>query len=132
MLMVDGEGTPLSAFTTDAATSEVQSIESLVDERLTRRKPKRLLYDKAADSDCLRESLQLRGILLLCPHRENRTKASANDGRVLRRYKRRYRVERSLSWLYNCRRLITRWEYYPELFQSFVHLACLLTILKGF
>ena len=42
LLMVDGEGTPLSAFTTDAATSEVQSIEPLVDERLTRRKPKRL------------------------------------------------------------------------------------------
>ena len=35
MLMVDGEGTPLSAFVTDAATSEVQSIESLVDERMT-------------------------------------------------------------------------------------------------
>ena len=132
MLMVDGEGTPLSAFTSDAATSEVQSIESLVDERLTHRKPKRLLYDKAADADGLRASLKLRGILLICPHRENRTKASANDGRVLRRYRRRYRVERSLSWLYNFRRLITRWEYYPELFQSFVHLACLLTILKGF
>ena len=77
MLMVDGEGTPLSAFTTDAATSEVQSIEPLVDERLTRRKPKRLLYDKAADADWLRESLAVRGILLICPQRENRTTASA-------------------------------------------------------
>jgi len=132
MLMVDGEGTPLSAFVTDAATSEVQSIETLVDERMTSRTPERLLYDKAADSDSLRESLRLRGILLLCPHRENRTKESVNDGRVLRRYKRRYKVERSISWLHNFRRLITRWEYYPELFQSFVHLACLLTILKGF
>jgi len=132
MLMVDGEGTPLSAFVTDAATSEVQSIETLVDERMTARTPKHLLYDKAADADWLRESLQMRGILLLCPHRENRTKASANDGRILRRYKRRYKVERSISWLHNFRRLITRWEYYPELFQSFVHLACLLTILKGF
>jgi transposase len=132
MLMVDGEGTPLSAFITDAATSEVQSIEPLVDERLTRRKPKRLLYDKAADADWLRESLAVRGILLICPHRENRTRPPANDGRTLRRYKRRYKVERSISWLHNFRRLITRWEYYPELFQSFVHLACLLTILKGF
>ena len=106
--MVDGEGTPLSAFVTDAATSEVQSIEPLVDERMTRRKPARLLYDKAADADWLRESLQTRGILLLCPHRENRTKESANDGRILRRYKRRYKVERSISWLHNFRRLITR------------------------
>ena len=130
--MVDAEGAPLSAFITDAATSEVESIETLVDERMTRRRPKRLLYDKAADSDRLRESLQLRGILLLCPHRDNRTRPTANDGRMLRRYKRRYKVERTISWLHNFRRLITRWEYYPELFQSFVHLACLLTILKGF
>ena len=96
------------------------------------RQPKRLLYDKAADADSLRESLAVRGILLLCPHRENRTRPSTNDGRAMRRYKRRYKVERTLSWLYNCRRLVTRWEYYPELFQSFVHLACLLTILNGF
>ena len=132
MVMVDSEGTPLSAFTTDAATSEVQSIETLVDERVAQRKPQRLLYDKAADADWLRESLALRGIALICPHRENRTKPPANDGRTLRRYRRGYRVERSLSWLYNFRRLITRWEYYPELFQSFVHLACLYTILRGF
>ena len=130
--MVDGEGTPLSAFVTDAATSEVQSIESLVDERMTSRTPKHLLYDKAADADWLRESLAVRGILLLCPHRDNRTRPSVNDGRVLRRYKRRYKVERSISWLHNCRRLITRWERYSELFQSLVHLACLYTILKGF
>lgn len=58
MLMVDGEGTPLSAFTTDAATSEVQAIETLVDERMTRRKPARLLYDKTADADWLRELLE--------------------------------------------------------------------------
>jgi len=116
MVMVDGEGTPSSAFFTDAATSEVQSIETLVDERPTRRTPKRRLYDKGADADWLRESLALRGILLICPHRANRTKPTANDGRVLRRYRRRYKVERSISWLHNFRRLITRWEYYPELF----------------
>ena len=53
MLMVDGQGTPLSAFTTDAATSEVHAIETLVDERTTRRKPQRLMYDKAFMESCL-------------------------------------------------------------------------------
>ena len=102
----------------DAATSEVQSIEPLVDERLTRRKPKRLLYDKAADADWLRESLAIRGIVWICPHRENRTLPPANDGRVLRRYKRRYRVERSISWLYNFRRLITQYTVDPRTSRS--------------
>jgi transposase len=132
MLMVAGEGTPLSAFTMPANTSEVHAIESLVDERVTDRLPERLLYDKAADADWLREALDARGVELICPHRENRTKPPIQDGRSLRRYKRRYKVERSISWLHNFRRLITRWEYYPELFQGFVHLGCLYTILNGF
>lgn len=131
MLMVDGEGMPLSAFTTAANVSEVHAIETLVDERLTRKKPKRLMYDRAADADWLRDTLEVRGIALICPHRQNRVKRATQDGRALRRYRRRYKVERSISWLHNFRRLIIRWEYHPELFESFVHLACLFTILKG-
>jgi transposase len=132
MLMVDGEGTPLSAFTTAASTSEVHAVETLVDERVADKTPRHLMYDKAADADWLRDALDVRGVGLICPHRANRTKPSRQDGRPLRRYKRRYKVERSISWLHNCRRLITRWEYYPELFEGFVHLGCLYTILKGF
>lgn len=132
MLMVDREGTPLSACTTAADVSEVHAIETLVDLRLTEHTPGHLLYDKAADADWLRTALNCRGIALVCPHRRNRRKPPIQDGRSLRRYTRRYRVERSISWLHNYRRLITRWEYYPELFEGFLHLACLCTILRGF
>ena len=132
MLMVDGEGTPLSAFTLSANHAEVNAVETLVDERTTEKKPARLLYDKAADADWLRERMAARGIELITPHRRNRTRPTLQDGRSLRRYKRRYKVERSISWLFNNRRLITRWEYYPELFEGFVHLACLYTVLRKF
>lgn len=132
MLLVDGEGTPLSAMTVAANVSEVHAVETLVDTCVLDRRPERLLYDKAADADWLRETLAVRGIEFICPHRSNRTKPPTQDGRPLRRYKRRYKVERTISWLQNYRRLIIRWEYDPELFESFVHLACLYTILKGF
>jgi transposase len=133
LLLIDANGIPLSSYTTAAHHSEVHTIETLIDERrLLHRKPRRLLYDRAADADWLRDSLSLRRIELICPHRSNRTKPSRQDGRALRRYVRRYRIERSISWLHNFRRIITRWEYYPELFQGFVHLACLFTILKRF
>lgn len=132
MLMIDGDGTPLSAFTIGANTAEVHTIETLIDDRAIDRKPDRVLYDKAADADWLRECVAARGIELICPHRVNRKKPAIQDGRSLRRYKRRYKVERSISWLFNYRRLITRWEYYPELFQGFVHLACLYTIITRF
>src|SRR5437870_1856343 len=67
MLMVDGEGTPISLFTVAANYAEVHAIEILVDERVTEKKPKRLLYDKAADADWLRESPVHRNIELICP-----------------------------------------------------------------
>jgi hypothetical protein len=73
LLMVDGEGTPLSAFTTAANISEVHAIETLVDERVCDKVPRRLLYDKASDADWLREAIEVRGIALICPHRQSRT-----------------------------------------------------------
>ncbi len=130
LVLTDGNDTPLSAIITAANISEVHAIETLVDECCTPRRPQRLLYDKAADADWLRENLASRGIELICPHRSNRTQPPVQDGRSLRRYQRRYKIERSISWLHNCRRLITRWEWYPELFEGFVHLACLYTILQ--
>ena len=132
MLLTDGEGTPLAATLAGANQAEVHRIEPLIDSRISRRKPKRLIYDRAADSDPLRKRLQTRRIKLISPHRKNRTRTATQDGRVLRRYKRRYRIERSISWLTTLRRIATRYERYPHLFLAFVQLGCLYTVLKGF
>lgn len=132
LLLTDRQGTPLAAYTTAANHNEVNTIETLVDQPTAAPRPERLLYDKAADADWLRQALDARGIELICPHRGNRTKAPTQDGRSLRRYRHRWMIERTISWLHNCRRLITRWEWYPELFEGFVHLSCLYTILKRF
>jgi transposase len=68
------------------------------------------MYDKAGDADALRKRLTERGIDLIYPHRQNRTKLPLQDGRKLRRYKRRWKMERTLAWLRNFRRLVVRWE----------------------
>lgn len=130
--MVDGHGTPLAATTASANRAEVNLIEPLIEQRTTRRRPKRLLYDKAADSDPLRTRLGLRRVELVCPHRSNRKRPPTQDGRPLRRYKRRWKVERSISWLFNHRRLLVRHEHHAHLFEGFLHLACLFTTLKAF
>ncbi len=132
MLMIDGEGTPLSALITSANHAEVNTIETLVDTRLTSKQPRRLLYDRAADADWLRESLKNRKIELICPHRRGRKKPPTQDGRALRRYTRRFKVERTISWLFNLRRLVVRYEYHDDLFEGFLQLGCLFTILKWF
>ena len=45
-------------------------------------RPAHLLYDKAADSDALRERLEDRGVELVTPHRKNRTRLKLQDGRA--------------------------------------------------
>lgn len=132
MLMVDGAGIPLSAFITSAQHAEVNLIERLVDQRVLQRRPRHLLYDRAADADWLRSALAIRQIELVCPHRRGRKKPPTQDGRALRRYRRRYKVERTISWLLNCRRLVVRYEYHDHLFQGFVQLGCLNIMLKWF
>ena len=132
MVLTDGRGLPLGIDTASASPHEVTLIEPLLEKRVLRGKPRRLIYDLAADSDPLRKRLWRRGIDLICPHRKNRTKVVTQDGRKLRRYRRRWKVERSISWLQNFRRLVTRYEYHAHLFHGFAQLACLIVTLKQF
>lgn len=132
MLLIDGNGTPCGNMIESASPHEVKLIEPLLAKRVIRRRPKILIYDKAADSDPLRFRLLKRGIDLIAPHKSNRVKPPTQDGRKFRRYRKRWKVERSISWLQNFRRLVTRYEFYHHLFQGFVNLACLINVAKRF
>ncbi|MCA9058118.1 MAG: transposase [Planctomycetaceae bacterium] len=132
MLMTDAQGVPLSAFTTSANNAEVNTIETLVEIRATKKCPRRLLYDKAADADWLRDALERRGIEQVTPHRSGRKKPSRQDGRKLKRYRNRWKVERSISWLQSQRKLVVRYERYAHLFEGFLHLACMILCLAKF
>lgn len=132
MVLVDGRGLPLGAEIASASPHEVTLIEPLLDQRILPTKPRRLIYDAAADSDPLRTRLAKRGIELVSPHRKNRKKPPTQDGRKLRRYRRRWKIERSIGWLQNFRRLVTRYEYYAHLFHGFVQLACLIVVMRRF
>jgi transposase len=132
MVLTDGNGLPIGADTASASPHEVTLIERLLENRVLRKKPRRLIYDEAADSDPLRKRLQARGIELVCRHRRNRVKPPTQDGRKLRRFRRRWKVERSISWLQNFRRLVTRYEFHAHLFHGFVQLACLIVVLGRF
>jgi len=130
MLLVDGNGVPLALDSASASPAEVKLIDALLDRQVLPRDPDRLIYDKAADSDALRTQLAEREIELICPHRKNRVKPATQDGRALRRYVRRWKVERSISWLFNFRRLVVRYERHSHLFLGFAQLACVFTILN--
>jgi transposase len=127
-------GTVLAVHVAAANQSEVNLIEPTLDNLpFNDRVPEHLIYDRAADSDPLRERLmEERGIELVCPHRKSRKRPPTQDGRACRRYKRRYKVERTHSWFHNFRRTIIRYETTLERFTGWIHLACLVMTLRQF
>lgn len=50
--------------------------------------------------------------------------------RVLRRYRRRWKIERLFAWLQDFRRLVIRYERRAENFLGFLHLGCILILLR--
>ena len=64
------------------------------------------------------------------PLRWNRSKPRTQDGRALRRYKRRWKVERTLAWLGNFRRLVVRYDRSDTLYEGFFNIACFMIVLR--
>ena len=130
MVLADATGLPLSIDIASASEAEVNLIEPLLDSAATTYVPGKLIYDKAADCDALRDRLAERGVDLISPHRKNRVRRKKQDGRKLRRYKRRWTVEHTVSWLHDFRRLIVRHEFYSSIYHGFAKLACLVMAVR--
>lgn len=93
--------------------------------------PERIIADKAYDSDALREMLASVGIKLLSPHRRNRTAAKrTNDGRHMRRYRNRWKVERFFAHAGNYRRFATRYERLAVTVSAVVNAVCMMLTLS--
>lgn len=130
MAVADGAGLPVAVGIESASPHEVTLVEQTLDARLVAGHPQRLIGDKAYDSDRLDETLRAkRGVEMIAPHRSNR-RSRTQDGRPLRRYKRRWKVERLFAWLHNFRRLVIRYEYHAENFLGMLRLGCILILLR--
>ena len=104
-------------------------VEPTLEARVVADVPERLIGDKAYDSDKLDQALlENYGTEMIAPNRANRRQTQ--DGRPLRRYVRRYKIERLFAWLFNFRRLVVRYEYHAENFQGFLHLAAAVILLR--
>jgi transposase len=140
MVVVDGQGIPLGGTITSASPAEVTLAEEALETVKVPRqgrgrpktRPKKLIGDKAYDSDQLRQSLARRGISLLVPFRRNRQNKRKQSERVWRSYRRRWKVERTFAWLANFRRLVVRYKRLLIVYQGFFYLACIIIALRQF
>ena len=138
MVVVDGQGIPLGSQLASASPAEVKLAEGTLQTICVagpgpgrpRSRPLRVIADRGYDSDPLRWRLLQRGIVLLSPHRRKRRRPSLNDGRMMRRYRKRWKVERTFAWLGNFRRLVVRYDRRLDMYRGFFHLACALITLR--
>jgi len=94
MALVDTNGLPIALSLHDANPAEVTLTFDLVQGCWTQELPERVIGDKAYDSDALDAERADCGVEMIAPHRRNRKQANkTQDGRPLRRYKRRWKVE---------------------------------------
>ena len=139
MVLADGAGTPVGVYLDSASPAEVQLLEVTLDTVAVgrahrpgrpRKRPQRLIADRGYDSNAARSLLVRRGIEPIIPARINNTKATHQDGRKLRRYRRRWIIERTIGWLGHFRRLSVRYDRLIETYSGFFHIACALVTLR--
>ena len=130
IVITDDHSLPLAVSIESASPHESQLVEGVLGHSFLDTLPARLIGDKAYDSDRLDRDLADRyGIEMIAPHR-GRRREPTQDGRPLRRYRRRWRVERLFAWLHHFRRLVIRWEYHVENFFGMVRLGCMQILLR--
>src|SRR5262249_43438437 len=134
MLVVDGTGLPLGFHLDSANTAEVKLAEQTLDTiGVTRprgrpkRRPVKLVADRAYDSSAFRAVLRRRGIGMCIPPKRRPAKWRAKRGRPVvarpEEYRLRFKVERSFARLGNYPRLLIPWERLFGVYPSFFSLG---------
>ena len=131
MAIVDRHGLPVAVHVASASPYEPHLVPATLDARFLADLPARLIGDRGYDSDALDETLMTTyGIEMIAANRRGR--ARTQDGRPLRRARRRWKVERFFAWLHNSRRVVTRWERKVENYLGMVQLACARMLLRAY
>jgi len=132
MVLVERQGLPLGICLASASPNEVTLVDQTLAARVTprRRNPRRLVGDRAYDSDPLREHLAARGITLISPYRDYRINRPYDDRRRMRVYNERWIIERTIAWFGAFRRLLMRHERSARMFLAFFQFAAALIVLR--
>jgi len=123
MAVADRHGLPVACGIASGERNEVRLVHETLAERFLDELPERLIGDRAYDSEGLDSDLEAQGVEMIAPNLRTRA-VQSQDLRKLRRYRRRWLVERLFAWLLRRRRLVTRYEVHATNFLGFLQLAC--------
>jgi transposase len=132
MAIADRHGFPVAICTASASPHEITLVRELLKAFFLDELPPLMIGDKGYDSDKLDAQLeQDYGIELIAPNKSNRL-VKTQDERKLRRYRRRWKVERLFAWLQQFRRILVRHDRFIENYIGFLHLGCIVILLRCF
>lgn len=97
-----------------------------------RSRPKPLIADRGYDSEFMGRLLRGLGTDPIIPDRKGVTNWRYDDGRNLRRYRRRRQIERLIAWLANFRRRVVRYDRNILMCRGVLHLACVIITQRQF
>ena len=83
------------------------------------------------NSESAANKLKDAGISAADPASEHRSAESREDGRILRRYKRCWIVERTFAWLGHFHHLVVRYDRSLTIDQAFFRIACFMIAAQG-
>jgi transposase len=136
MVVTDGHGLSIGLHVDRAqphestlAETTLQTIRVPQQRGRPKTRPKELIADKAYDSAEFRRKLRRHGIKPTTPTCERRARKKPKRGRPARvgtAYRQRWKVERCLGWMDNCRRLVVRYERHLHLYKAFGLVAIIL------
>jgi len=129
MAVADRNGLPVAVGIASGERGETTLVEETLEQRFVDELPANLIGDTAYDSNKLDAALKEKGVEMIAPVNARHTK-NKQDGRRLRRYRRRWKIERLFAWMMRFRRLVTRYEHKAENFLGFVKLACIVILLR--
>ena len=129
MAIVDENGIPVSVNVTSANPHESQLVEDTLQKISTQQLPEKIIGDRAYDSDHLDDLMNEYNIQMIAPHKSNRVNKT-QDGRKLRSYKQRWRVEDFYAKIQRFRKILIRYERHFDNFEGFVHAATMMVIAK--
>jgi hypothetical protein len=95
MSLTDAGGLSIAVDATSSSPHELTFVDDTLDSCFLENVPEKGIGDKAYGSDILDKHLaKERNVEMITPHKINRRKQPTQDSRTLRRYKKRWKVER--------------------------------------
>jgi putative transposase len=132
-VLVDGNGVPLAVAVEGANVHDQKLLEATLDAIPVSRpepapyKPQHLCLDKGYTGDPVDQTARERGYT---PHVPDKANPAATPQHRRRAKARRWKVERTHSWINRARRLLIRWEKKVANYIGFLHLQFAIVALR--